>query len=183
MDGVESKIIQNPPLKTNKYSLVVQICLRFLATVASFAAAWIMFTSKQSVVLYGINIDAKYNYSSAFKFFAIANLIASILSVVSLIVAAGILTRNRSDPNKFFYIFLHDLVVMTLVMSACAAATAIGSVGRYGNSHIGWMAICDHFSSFCDRMTISVTLSYFSFVLYLLLTVISASKSRKIIQV
>ena len=67
MDGVESKIIQNPPLKTHKSSLAAQICLRFLATVASLAAAWVMFTSKQSVVLYGINIDAKYNYSSAFK--------------------------------------------------------------------------------------------------------------------
>ncbi|PSR89428.1 CASP-like protein [Actinidia chinensis var. chinensis] len=180
MDGVESKIMQNPPLKTDKYSLAVQICLRFLATMASLAAAWIMFTSKQSIVLYGINIDARYYYSSAFKFFAIANLIASIFSVVSLLAAAGILSRNCSDPNKFFCMFLHDLVVMSLILSACAAATAIGFVGRYGNSHIGWMAICDHFARFCDTMTISVALSYVSFVLYLLLTLISATKSRKI---
>ncbi|GFZ08020.1 hypothetical protein Acr_19g0009570 [Actinidia rufa] len=178
MDGVEAKTMQNPPLKTHKYSLGCQICLRLLASVASLAAVWIMRTSNQSLVLYGIHMDAKYSYSSAFKFFAVANLIACSFSVKSLF-AAVILARKCSNPNKFFYLFLHDLIVMTLVMAACAAATAIGVVARNGNVHTGWIAICDNFVRFCHRITISVTLSYVSFVLYLLLTIISANKARK----
>ncbi|XP_057473135.1 CASP-like protein 1F1 [Actinidia eriantha] len=178
MAGVEAKIMQNPSLKTYKCSLGCQICLRLLASVASLSAVWIMFTSYQSLVLYGIHIDARYSDSSAFKFFAVANLIACSFSVKSLFVAV-ILVRKYSNPNKYFYLFLYDLIVMTLVMAACAAATAIGVVARNGNVHTGWIAICDNFVRFCHRITISVMLSYVSLVLYLLLTVISAKKSRK----
>ncbi|KAI7985867.1 CASP-like protein 1F1 [Camellia lanceoleosa] len=179
MDGVEPKIMQNPTFKTHKYSLAAQICLRILATVASLAAAWIMFTNKQSIILYGLVVDARNSYSSAFKFFAVANLITSVFSVGSLFVAV-ILARNWPHLNNYFYMFLHDLVLMTLVIAACGAATSIGFVGRYGNNHAGWMPICDNFVRFCDRVTISLILSYFSFLFYLFLTIISANKSRKI---
>ncbi|KAA8542072.1 hypothetical protein F0562_023224 [Nyssa sinensis] len=178
MDGVGAEAVQNHPLKTHKYFLAAQICFRFLATLTTLAAAWIIFTSSQSIVMYGIKFDARYSYSSAFKFFAFANLIASVFSVLSLFLAF-ILGRKGSDATNYFYMFLHDLVMMTLVMAGCAAATAIGFVGRYGNSHTGWIAFCDHFVKFCDRVTISVILSYFSFLFYLFLTISSASKSRK----
>lgn len=69
---------------------------------------------------------------------------------------------------------------MSLVLAGCAAATAIGFIGKYGDSHTGWMPICDHFGRFCDRGTISMIFSYLSLVLLLTLTVTSASKSRQI---
>ncbi|KAA8540641.1 hypothetical protein F0562_024440 [Nyssa sinensis] len=179
MDGIETKVMQNPSLKTRRYFMAAQICLRLLATASSLAAAWIMITSKQSVVVYGINIDARYSYSSAFKFFAFANLIACAFSVLSLFLVV-FLGRRGSNANNYFKMFLHDLVMMTLIMAGCAAATAIGYVGRYGNSHTGWVAICDHFAKFCDRVTISVIFAFFSFLFYLFLTIISASESRQI---
>lgn len=70
--------------------------------------------------------------------------------------------------------------VTTLLMAACAAASAIGLVGKFGNSHVGWMAICNDFGRFCDRIIVAVTLSYLAFLVHLLLTVISANKSRGI---
>ncbi|KAH7867365.1 hypothetical protein Vadar_032533 [Vaccinium darrowii] len=181
MAGVEVKIMQNPPPKNPpKSSFATQFCLRILAAVASLSAALVMITDKQTVILYGIQMDAKYSYSSAFTFFVIANLVSCAFSVVSLF-AAGILVRNCSGPNKkYFFLFLHDLVMTTLVMAASAAATAIGFVGKFGNTHVGWIAICDDFGRFCDRIIISVHLSYLAFLLYLLLTVISANKSRAI---
>jgi len=69
---------------------------------------------------------------------------------------------------------------MSLVLGGCAAATVIGSLGKYGNSHTGWMQICDHFGKFCKRATTSVAFSYFSLVCLLILTITSASKSRQI---
>lgn len=69
---------------------------------------------------------------------------------------------------------------MTLLMAGCAAATAIGYVGKYGNSHTGWMAICDHFSKFCNKLILSIMLSYLSFFFYLCLTIISANRSRHV---
>jgi uncharacterized protein (TIGR01569 family) len=70
--------------------------------------------------------------------------------------------------------------MMSLVLAGCAAATAEGFIGRYGNSHAGWIPICDHFGKFCNKMTTSVILSYLSLSFLLMLTIISASKSRQI---
>ncbi|KAE9467619.1 hypothetical protein C3L33_00492, partial [Rhododendron williamsianum] len=142
MAGVEAKIMQNPPPKKSPISpLAAQICLRLLGAAASLSAALVTITSKQTVILYGVQIDAQYTYSSAF-------------------------TLKQA--------------VTTLLMAACAAATAIGFVGKFGNSHVGWMAICNDFGRFCDRIIIAVTLSYLAFLVHLLLTVISANKSRGI---
>ncbi|KAL2515152.1 CASP-like protein [Forsythia ovata] len=41
-------------------------------------------------------------------------------------------------------------------MAGCSAGIAIGYLGKYGNSHTGWMPICDHFAKYCQRVTISV---------------------------
>ena len=70
--------------------------------------------------------------------------------------------------------------MMSLVLAGCAAATAIGYVGRYGNSHAGWVPICDHFENYCNRITLSVIFSYLAFVFLLMLTIMSANKSREI---
>ncbi|KAL6953050.1 hypothetical protein U1Q18_050720, partial [Sarracenia purpurea var. burkii] len=68
MAGVESKITQNPPPRPEKYAVASEIGLRLTASVASLAAAWMMFTSKQSVLLYGIQMEARYSDASAFKY-------------------------------------------------------------------------------------------------------------------
>ncbi|KAL3512533.1 hypothetical protein ACH5RR_025250 [Cinchona calisaya] len=172
----EAKNIHNST-KTHKICLVAQICLRFLASVATLSAAWIMLTSKQTVAVFGIVVDARYSYSTAFKFFAYANIIVCACSVLSsfFLLVAG---YKFLAAKNYFSLFLHDLIMTTLLMAGCAAATAIGYVGQNGNSHTGWMPICDHFGKFCRRVTISVALSYFSVILYLVLTIISANSSR-----
>lgn len=70
-------------------------------------------------------------------------------------------------------------VAMTVVVAGCAAATAVGYVGRYGNSHTGWIPVCDHFEKFCDRLIVSVAFSYIALILFLLLTILSAHMSRR----
>lgn len=71
-------------------------------------------------------------------------------------------------------------IISVLLMAGCAAATAVGYVGKYGNSHAGWTAICGYFAKFCNRATAASSLSYFALFFYLILTVISANKSRQI---
>ncbi|KAG5523137.1 hypothetical protein RHGRI_035077 [Rhododendron griersonianum] len=175
MDSSEPKNMQDPRPKTQKYYLASQISLRLLAAVVSLTAATLAITDKQIITVYGIELEARYSYSSAFKYFASATIIACVFSVMSLIVAI-VLDRKCSDSKIYFYMFLHDLVGTAMVISAASAATAIGLVARDGNNYLGWMAICGDFVRFCNKMTVAVVLSYFSFVLYLLLTIISAKK-------
>ncbi|XP_059300105.1 CASP-like protein 1F1 [Lycium ferocissimum] len=178
MDNFGTKNMQNPPLKSNKCLLGTQILFRILATAFTLAATLIILTSKQTVTVFGIEMDARYNYSSAFKFFAFANMIGCALSVLSLFLASVL--SHRGLPKNYFYMFLHDLIVMALLLAGCAAATAIGYVGKYGEMHSGWMPICDHVSKFCHKVTTSVMLSYFAVILYLCLVIISANQSRKV---
>lgn len=63
-------------------------------------------------------------------------------------------------------------------MAACAAATAIGVIGKYGNTHTGWLKICDHFAKYCDQITKAVGSAYIAVILYLILTIMSAYKAR-----
>lgn len=66
---------------------------------------------------------------------------------------------------------------MTVLMtSGCAASTAVGYVGRYGEERIGWVAVCGHIGKFCNINLVSVALSYLTFLVYLALVIISASK-------
>ncbi|XP_028105996.1 CASP-like protein 1F1 [Camellia sinensis] len=109
MDALEAKTKPNPTLNTSTSSLKTQICLKFLAIVSSLSALCIIFTSKQTIMLYGLQIDAKYSDDSSFKFLAAANVIVCVFSVVSLVVAV-VLARECSDSNIYFYMFLHDLV-------------------------------------------------------------------------
>ncbi|KAK9926570.1 hypothetical protein M0R45_023791 [Rubus argutus] len=179
MATVEVKLQPNPPVKTQKLFLGAQICLRAFVMAATLAATWIMVTSKQSTVIVGIAFDARYSYSSAFKFLAFANAVVSACCLVSLVLVF-LLHLQGSNPNHYFFLFLHDLFMMCLVLAGCSAATAIGFVGQYGNSHTGWTPICDHFGKFCHRVSKSVILSYLSLIFLLILTISSAIKCRQI---
>ncbi|KAF3438513.1 hypothetical protein FNV43_RR21275 [Rhamnella rubrinervis] len=179
MSTIESKFQTNPPLKIQKVFLGAQICLRILVTASTLAATWIIITSKQSTQIIGMTFDVRYSYSTAFKFFALANAIVCVFSVLSLILVL-LLRHQCSNPANYFFLFLHDLFMVSLVLAGCAAATAIGYVGRYGNSHSGWSPICDHFGNFCKRVTNSVIFSYLAVLFLLMLTIMSVSKSRQI---
>ncbi|XP_027773876.1 CASP-like protein 1F1 isoform X2 [Solanum pennellii] len=141
----QNQNVQNPIMKSDKCLLSTQILLRILAIAFTLAATSIILTSKQAVTVFGIEMDARYSYSSAFKFFAITN-----------------------------------MITMALLLAGCAAATAVGYVGKYGQTHSGWLPICDHVDKFCRKVSHSIMLSYIAMILYLCLTIISANQSRKI---
>lgn len=179
MADIETKFSQNQPLKTQKNFIGAQIFLRIVVIAASFASTWLMLTNKQTIDIGGFVLDANYSYSPEFKFLSYANIVVGAFSFLSLLFLV-LVGRRSSNPTYYFILFLHDLALMSLVLGGCAAATVIGSLGKYGNSHTGWMQICDHFGKFCKRATTSVTFSYLSLVCLLILTITSASKSRQI---
>ncbi|KAK3445037.1 hypothetical protein EUGRSUZ_A00525 [Eucalyptus grandis] len=120
-------------------------------------------TSKRSLTVFGILVDAQYTYSVAFKLFGYAKFVAC-----ACYPCYSFLQSSDEETTV--------LVVMTLVTAGCAATTAIGYVGKHGNAHIGWMPIYDHLDKFCNKVTISITISYVSFLL-MIVTVISACNS------
>ncbi|CAN1189246.1 CASP-like protein 1F1 [Linum perenne] len=171
----------NSPAVTKNKQLGVHVLLRALSFAFALSAAITTLTNQQTTeVLPGFVFVARYYYSSALRFFAVANLVASAFSLGSLLY----LLKERTQSGGFyvvaprdhcFVLFLHDLVTMVLVLAACSAATAIGIVAMFGEDHSGWMPICGHFHRFCSKATISVALSYMSFASLFVLTILSAN--------
>ncbi|GFS38392.1 hypothetical protein Acr_00g0057230 [Actinidia rufa] len=157
----------------------LQFMLRVLAIAFTAAAMATMLTSKQSISMFGIVIEARYSYSSAFKFLFAVDVVVCTFSVLSLILVF-LLSRSKSSPCRYFAVFLHDLVIAALMMAGCAAGTAIGEVGRDGMNQVGWVAICNRVGKFCDKVTLSVSLSYMVLVCYAALTVLSVHKLKSL---
>jgi len=68
-------------------------------------------------------------------------------------------------------------IAVVLLMSGCAAATAIGYVGRYGQDQTGWTKICDNVHKFCDFVVVSIALSYLAFICLFILTVMAFTRA------
>ncbi|XP_058093038.1 CASP-like protein 1F1 [Magnolia sinica] len=173
------KMEQNPPQKTPKTLVLIQISLRFLAFAAAAAAALVMAMNKETTTVYGITVDAKYSYSPAFRFFVVGNAVASAYALLSIPFVI-ILCSKASSPSGYFFLFLFDQLVMLLVVAAASAATAVGYVGKKGNSHAGWAPICGYFEKYCDKAGGSLFCSFVALIVYLLLTVVSATKAREV---
>ncbi|KAK1376086.1 hypothetical protein POM88_032279 [Heracleum sosnowskyi] len=130
--GEEGKSTEMIAVKVQKYTKAAQIFLRFMAMATTLAASVIVLSSEETVVVFGLTAVAKYSYSPTYKFFAAANLIACSFSAISLLLFY-IMGKTLKSINYFFF-FLHDVVVMTLLVAGCSAATAMGYLGKYGES-------------------------------------------------
>ncbi|RWR86961.1 CASP-like protein 1F1 [Cinnamomum micranthum f. kanehirae] len=178
METTQNKIERNPSQETySKTFFLVQVVLRLMAFVASLIATVVMATNKQTLEVYTFQIQAKFSNSPSFIFLVIGNAIASFYALLSVPFVFVVDSKSSTSRSSFF-IFLLDLMIMGLVLAASSAATAIGYVGKKGNSHAGWTPICDQVGKFCDRAGASIVCSYASFVLFFLLLVLSANRSK-----
>ena len=69
-------------------------------------------------------------------------------------------------------------VMALLMMAGCAAATAMGEVGRDGIDRVDWLLICNYVGRFCNKATLSVAFSYLFLLCYAALTIISVHKIK-----
>lgn len=75
------------------------------------------------------------------------------------------------------FVFGFDQMAMMCIVIGSSAATAIAYVGRHGNSHAGWMQICDHFGKFCNKVMASLLVSYAAAIIFTALTIWSSWKA------
>nr|KYP55894.1 UPF0497 membrane protein 7 [Cajanus cajan] len=153
---------------------MAQDILRILAALLSAASIAVMVTNTQTVFIFTLRFEAHFYYQPTLKFFVAANGVVAALSLLTLIL--NLLLKRQPSRGYHFFLFLHDLAMTVLLIAGCAAATAIGYVGQFGEEHVGWQPICDHVHKFCRTNLVSLLLSYFSFFAYFALTLLSPFK-------
>ncbi|KAJ8422380.1 hypothetical protein Cgig2_011177 [Carnegiea gigantea] len=157
--------------------VIAQVVLRVLAVLSTVVSVYVMANSSDSITMFGVTFFAKYYYSSAFRFLLVADAVVCSLVLFSLI-GVYILLKKKPNPNSWFVLFLHDLVVMVLMISACGAASAIGYVALHGQMETAWLRICDRVGRFCRKVGVSLGLSYMAFLCLFALTIISCHKLK-----
>ncbi|KAF5177451.1 Casparian strip membrane protein [Thalictrum thalictroides] len=136
------------------------ILLRLLALGTTLSAAIVMATSKESTTVLNLTFDAKYDNSPTFVFFVVANGIASAYTLLVIF-----LPSNGFIP---LIIVALDVIVTLLLTSSISATLAIAYVGKKGNTHAGWLPICDQVPNFCNQVTGGVIAGIAGLVIYMM---------------
>ncbi|KAG6480466.1 hypothetical protein ZIOFF_063966 [Zingiber officinale] len=139
---------------------VLYLLLRLLAAAAALSAAIVMATSHDSTTLLGITLEAKFQYNPAFEFLVIANGIGFCYSLIALFIPSSLLSR---------LVIMFDVIIAMLLTAAIAAAGAMAQLGKNGNTHAGWLPVCDQVPNFCDHAMGAMICALVGVVTYLLI--------------
>ncbi|KAJ8501076.1 hypothetical protein OPV22_011628 [Ensete ventricosum] len=142
-------------------SRLFSLLLRLLAAAATLSATIIMATSHDSTTIFGVTLDAKFQYTPSFKFFVVANAIGCGYSLVVLFVPP------RSSLSRL--VIVPDVMVALLLTAAVAAAGALAHLGKRGNSHAGWLPTCGQIPSFCHHVMGALICAFVGAAAYLFL--------------
>ncbi|KAF9593627.1 hypothetical protein IFM89_024311 [Coptis chinensis] len=175
-----SKVIKHEKRGWKRGVAIFDFILRIVAIAAALAAATVMGTTDQTLpfVTQFFQFKASYDDLPAFTFFVVANAIVTAYLVLSLPFSIiGIVRPQIVGARLLLLIF--DTVMIAVSSAASAAAASIVYLAHNGNSTANWIAICQQFNDFCQRISGAVVVSFVAAVILMLLVVISALVLRK----
>uniref|UniRef100_A0ACD5VNR7 Uncharacterized protein n=1 Tax=Avena sativa TaxID=4498 RepID=A0ACD5VNR7_AVESA len=144
----------------------VPIVPRVATAAAAGVAAIVMATSHQTATVFGVEVQAKFQYMPPLVFFVVANVIACAYSILALLAPTAPSPAAR-------LVLAADAVLGMLLTGAAASATAISALGKNGNSHAGWLPICGIMGAFCDHATGALACGFVAVALHFLVLLYS----------
>ncbi|KAL2239306.1 UNVERIFIED_CONTAM: Casparian strip membrane protein 3 [Sesamum indicum] len=159
---------------------IFDFILRICALVAALAATTTMGTTDQTLPFSTqfFQFQASYDDLPTFMFFVVANAIASGYLVLSLPFSIVGIVRPSAAGIKLLLLIL-DTVLVAFTTAAAAAAAAIVYLAHNGNSNTNWLAICQQFTDFCQRVSGAVVASFIAAAIFIFLVVLSAVALRR----
>ncbi|KAL7100922.1 hypothetical protein ACP275_08G024900 [Erythranthe tilingii] len=175
MAGIIQLGEKNRKAGVNRGVAVVDFFLRIIAIIATLASAISMGTTDESLPFFTqfIRFRAQYDDLPTFTFFVVANSIVSAYLVLSLALSISHIIRSGSRSSRVVLI-IFDTAMLALLTSGASAAAAIVYLAHKGNTKTNWFAICQQFSSFCERTSGSLIGSFGAMVVFILLILMSA---------
>ncbi|KAI4378536.1 hypothetical protein MLD38_016003 [Melastoma candidum] len=163
-----------------KGAAIFDFVLRLGAMVSALAAAAAMGTSDQTLPFFTqfFQFQASYDDLPTFQFFVVAMAIVAGYLVLSLPFSIVCIVRPHSVGPRLLLLVL-DTVALTLATAAGAAAAAIVYLAHNGNPNTNWLAICQQFGDFCQKVSGAVVASFVSVVALVTLVVVSAIALRR----
>ncbi|KAK4793051.1 hypothetical protein SAY86_023486 [Trapa natans] len=119
------------------------------------------------------------NNSIICRFFVIAMAIVASYLLLSLPLSIVTIVRRFAAGPRILLLFL-DTVALTLTTAAGASGAAIVYLAHNGNQSTNWLAICQQFGDFCQKVSGAVVGSFIAAVLILFLVALSAMALRRV---
>ncbi|XP_073157905.1 casparian strip membrane protein 1-like [Henckelia pumila] len=159
---------------------IFDLILRICAATSALAAAVAMGTTQQTLPFFTqfFQFQASYDDLPTFSFFVIAMAIVTGYLVLSIPFSIVCIVRPVAKAPRFLLI-LFDTLGVALATSAGGSSAAIVYLAHNGNSGANWLAICQQFNDFCQRVSGAVVAAFITVVLLIFLVVLSAVALRK----
>ncbi|KAG8387473.1 hypothetical protein BUALT_Bualt02G0024900 [Buddleja alternifolia] len=159
---------------------IFDFILRICALVAALVATTTMGTTDQTLPFFTqfFQFQASYDDLPTFTFFVVANAIASGYLVLSLPFSIIGIVRPHAAGIKLLLLIL-DTVLVAFTAAAAASAAAIVYLAHNGNSTTNWLAICQQFTDFCQKVSGAVVASFIAAAIFIFLVVLSAVALRR----
>ncbi|CAN4099009.1 unnamed protein product [Withania somnifera] len=173
-------IPHNPKAGWRRGVAIFDFILRLCALITALAAATTMGTTDETLPLFTqfFQFQASYDDLPAFSYFVVANAIASAYLVLSLPFSIVCIIRPHLIGAKLLLLIL-DTVMVAFTTAAASAAAAIVYLAHNGNSTTQWLAICQQFGDFCQRVSGAVVASFITAFIFIFLVVFSAVALRR----
>ncbi|XP_047326239.1 casparian strip membrane protein 1-like [Impatiens glandulifera] len=159
---------------------IFDFVLRICALVAAIASTATMGTTDQTLPFFTqfFQFQASYDDLPTFQFFVVAMGIVCGYLVLSMPFSIVCIVRPHSAAPRLLLIIL-DTVIVALATSAASSAAAIVYLAHEGNPSANWLAICDQFDDFCQKVSGAVVGSFIAVVVLIFLVILSAVALRK----
>ncbi|XXG65081.1 hypothetical protein AAC387_Pa05g2876 [Persea americana] len=159
---------------------ILDFLLRLCAIVAALAATITMGTTDQTLPFFTqfFQFEASYDDLPTFTFFVIGNAIVSGYLVLSLPFSIVTIVRPHAVGIRFLLV-LFDTAMLALSTAASSAAAAIVYLAHNGNSSANWIAICQQFNDFCQRISGVVVASFIAAAIFIVIVIMSAFALRR----
>ncbi|KAI3452284.1 hypothetical protein Pfo_008949 [Paulownia fortunei] len=164
-----------PKAGVNRGVAVLDFILRLVAIIATLASAIAMGTTDESLPFFTqfIRFRAKYDDLPMFTFFLVSNAIATAYLVLSLALSVFHILKSDAKVTRTVLIIL-DTTILALLTAGASAAAAIVHLAHKGNVRANWVAICQQYNSFCERVSGSLVGSFIGILVLMLLILLSA---------
>ncbi|KAK7332212.1 hypothetical protein VNO80_28961 [Phaseolus coccineus] len=175
---LEYKSSSTQPLPAGVDYFKADVILRFMLLAASVVALGVIVSSDQTeLVLFQGNLvpqPAKFKYSPAFVYFVAAFSVSGLYALISALASIAVIQKPEFKLKFLLHFIFWDALILGIIASATGAAGSVAYIGLKGNSHMGWIKVCNVYDKFCRHLAGSIAVALFGSIVTILLIWLSA---------
>ncbi|XXG54225.1 hypothetical protein AAC387_Pa03g2166 [Persea americana] len=177
----KTEVESQPPNQSPCINLIlIDLPLRVLLFASTVVAIVLITTSNETEIAVVSLIPprsgpraAKFSHSPALIYFLVAVCVACLYSILSIVASFSFISKPAPPKTLLLVLAFFDALFVGIVSSALGAAAAVAYIGYKGNSHVGWIKICNVYDKFCRHIAGYLAMALLASIILVFLTLLS----------